>query len=54
MLEFWERLVFFPISDRLLNTALKFVELERNGKIIDSKLILSVKESLGILFYFFY
>lgn len=50
MLECWNRVVFSSISDRLLNTAMKLIERERNGELINSKLIISVRESFGIFF----
>lgn len=47
MLECWNRIVFSSISNRLLNAAMSLIERERNGELVDSKLVIGVRESFG-------
>uniref|UniRef100_A0A914HHC4 Cullin-5 n=1 Tax=Globodera rostochiensis TaxID=31243 RepID=A0A914HHC4_GLORO len=45
MLEYWNGYVFADISQRLLNAAMGMVERERNRELVNSQLIIGVRES---------
>ena len=47
MLECWNRMVFEKMADRLLKAAMRLVERERNGELIDKRLVSGVRESFG-------
>ncbi|CAB3396904.1 unnamed protein product [Caenorhabditis bovis] len=49
MLEKWYQRIFAKLSQTLLGEALKLVEEERNGNIIDSQLVIGVRESFVVL-----
>ena len=45
MLDCWNRYVFAEISTRLLNAAMSLIDRERNGELVNSQLIVGVRES---------
>src|SRR5689334_23341941 len=47
MLDYWSRIVFDKIAERLLHASMKLIEKERNGELVDSRLIVGVRESFG-------
>uniref|UniRef100_A0A183BIJ1 Cullin domain-containing protein n=1 Tax=Globodera pallida TaxID=36090 RepID=A0A183BIJ1_GLOPA len=47
MLEYWNGYVFADISQRLLNAAMGMVERERNRELVNSQLVVGVRESFG-------
>ncbi len=47
MLDSWNQGIFSSIKHRLLDSAMKIVQAERNGEAIDSQLIIGVRESYG-------
>lgn len=60
MLDSWNQSIFCDIKQRLQDSAMKLVYLERNGEAFDSQLVIGVRESYGEFrfvlqfnFYFF-
>lgn len=45
MLDSWNQSIFINIKDRLQESAMKLVHAERNGEVIDSQLVIGVRES---------
>lgn len=45
MLDSWNQSIFINIKDRLQESAMKLVHAERNGEVIDSHLVIGVRES---------
>lgn len=47
MLDCWNQSIFNDIRQRLQDSAMKLVYLERNGEAFDSQLVIGVRESYG-------
>jgi len=47
MLDSWNQSIFNEIKQRLQDSAMKLVYLERNGEAFDSQLVIGVRESYG-------
>lgn len=47
MLDSWNQSIFNDIKQRLQDSAMKLVYLERNGEAFDSQLVIGVRESFG-------
>lgn len=47
MLDSWNQSIFNDIKQRLQDSAMKLVYLERNGEAFDSQLVIGVRESYG-------
>lgn len=47
MLDSWNVNIFQNIKHRLQESAMKLVQNERNGEVIDSHLVIGVRESYG-------
>lgn len=47
MLDSWNRSIFMNVKDRLQESAMKLVQLERNGEAFDSQLVIGIY----LLFY---
>lgn len=47
MLDSWNQSIFCDIKQRLQDSAMKLVYLERNGEAFDSQLVIGVRESYG-------
>lgn len=45
MLDLWNKSIFNNIKDRLQESAMKLVQAERNGDVLDSQLVIGVRES---------
>lgn len=48
MLDSWNQSIFNDIKQRLQDSAMKLVYLERNGEAFDSQLVIGVRESYGM------
>lgn len=53
MLDSWNQSIFNDIKQRLQDSAMKLVYLERNGEAFDSQLVIGVRESYGEWAYIF-
>lgn len=53
MLDSWNQSIFNDIKQRLQDSAMKLVYLERNGEAFDSQLVIGVRESYGECAYIF-
>lgn len=53
MLDCWNQSIFNDIKQRLQDSAMKLVYLERKGEAFDSQLVIGVRESYGKLTFFF-
>lgn len=53
MLDSWNQSIFNDIKQRLQDSAMKLVYLERNGEAFDSQLVIGVRESYGEYAYSF-
>ena len=47
MLDSWNEMIFTSIKDRLQSIAMDLVYRERNGDIVDSQLVIGVRQSYG-------
>lgn len=51
MLDSWNQSIFNDIKQRLQDSAMKLVYLERNGEAFDSQLVIGVRESYGMIIF---
>lgn len=47
MLETWNSTIYESIKQKLLDSAIKLIQDERCGQVIDSQLVVGVRESCG-------
>lgn len=53
MLDSWNQSIFNDIKQRLQDSAMKLIYLERNGEAFDSQLVIGVRESYGKYWKYF-
>lgn len=53
MLETWKNTIFESIKHKLLDSAVKLLYNERCGQIIDSQLVIGIRQSCGSFYEYF-
>ena len=47
MLSTWKQRIFVKVDERLLHAAMKLIEFERNGEMVDDQQVIGVRQSYG-------